>query len=89
MRSYLRIARRLAYRMHKGTIAKGQAVSIVVTTYPKSEIADLIKKVAKLGDIRYVRAEREGDRYKLTGANSLKAPPELAALVSRRTVIYP
>jgi hypothetical protein len=49
----------------------------------------LITSPERNGDIRYVRAAREGDRYKLTGANSLKAPPELAALVSRRPVIYP
>ena len=52
--------------------------------YPKGQVADLIKSAERRGDIRYVRAEREGDGYKHLGASSLNAPPWAAPVARLR-----
>ncbi|WP_413151894.1 hypothetical protein [Amaricoccus sp. W119] len=60
-----------------GTDDAGARATVVVTVYDKQDISGMLVvqlgRAEGAGNILYVRAEREGDGYRHTGASSLNA----------------
>ena len=56
-----------------GKDSQAAAATVVVTVYDKQGAREMLRGAERAGSILYVRAEREGDGYRHTGADSLNA----------------